>query len=65
MDFEFVIPVSRDDLLNKTGVNQFVVDEILTLREVTGAIQGMLYITVINSFNQQLVSCLWLLNYEK
>ncbi|XP_060583069.1 condensin complex subunit 1-like isoform X2 [Ruditapes philippinarum] len=41
MDFEFVIPVSRDDLLNKTGVNQFVVDEILTLREVTGAIQDV------------------------
>ena len=41
MDFEFVIPVSRDDLLNKTEVNQFVVDEILTLREVVGAIQGI------------------------
>ncbi|XP_053379231.1 condensin complex subunit 1-like [Mercenaria mercenaria] len=41
MDFEFVIPVSRDDLLNKTGVNQFVVDEVLTLREISGAIQDI------------------------
>lgn len=40
MDFEFVIPVSRDDLLNRTGVNQFVVDEVLSLREISGAIQG-------------------------
>lgn len=40
MDFEFVIPVSRDDLLNKTVVNQYVVDEVLSLRELAGAIQG-------------------------
>lgn len=41
MDFEFIIPVSRDDLLNKTGVNQYVVDEILTRREISGALQGI------------------------
>lgn len=41
MDFEFVIPVSRDDLLNKTGVDQYVVDEVLSLREIAGAIQDV------------------------
>ncbi|KAJ8320625.1 hypothetical protein KUTeg_002212 [Tegillarca granosa] len=39
MSFEFVIPVSKDDLLNKTGVNQFVIDEILSHREIPGALQ--------------------------
>ncbi|WAR15385.1 CND1-like protein [Mya arenaria] len=39
MEFEFPIPVSRDDLLNKTGVNQYVVDEVLSPREIAGAVQ--------------------------
>lgn len=37
---EFVIPLSRDDLLNKTAVNQFTVEEILPLRLIPGALQG-------------------------
>ncbi|KAK3602734.1 hypothetical protein CHS0354_017179 [Potamilus streckersoni] len=37
--FDFLIPVSRDDLLNKTDVTQYVVDEVLLLREIPGAIQ--------------------------
>ncbi|KAL4220856.1 meiotic chromosome condensation [Mactra antiquata] len=41
MDFEFIIPVSRDGLLNKTGVNQYVVDEVLTKREISGALQDV------------------------
>ena len=41
MSFEFTIPVSRDDLLNRTGVSQYVVDEVLSLREIAGALQGI------------------------
>ena len=40
MSFEFTIPVARDDLLNRTGVDQYVVDEVLTLREIAGTLQG-------------------------
>lgn len=40
MSFEFVIPSCRDDLLNRTGIDQFVVTEIATLRELPGALQG-------------------------
>ncbi|XP_064610959.1 condensin complex subunit 1-like [Liolophura sinensis] len=38
---EFVIPLSRDDLLNKTAVNQFTVEEILPLRLIPGALQDI------------------------
>ena len=40
MEYEFSIPVARDDLLNRSGVSQYVVDEVLSLRELPGAIQG-------------------------
>jgi len=40
MDFEFPIHVSRDDLLNRTGVRHYVVDEALSHREIPEAIQG-------------------------
>ncbi|KAL5015272.1 hypothetical protein ScPMuIL_009542 [Solemya velum] len=39
MSFEFIIPVDHDGLLNKTSVNQFVVDEVLSLREIPCALQ--------------------------
>ncbi|XP_060069329.1 condensin complex subunit 1-like [Ylistrum balloti] len=41
MSFEFLIPVARDDLLNKTNVSQFVVDEVLSPRELTGALHEL------------------------
>lgn len=41
METEFTIPVARDDLLNRTDVSQYVVDEILSIRELPGAIQGI------------------------
>lgn len=41
MSFEFIIPTTKDDLLNKTEINQFVVDEILSFREIPGALQGI------------------------
>ncbi|CAG2188708.1 CAPD2 [Mytilus edulis] len=41
MSFEFVIPSSRDDLLNRTGIDHFVVSEIATLREIPGALQEL------------------------
>ncbi|XP_048728818.2 condensin complex subunit 1-like isoform X3 [Ostrea edulis] len=41
MSFEFIIPATKDDLLNKTEINQFVVDEILSFREIPGALQAM------------------------
>ncbi|KAK3104798.1 hypothetical protein FSP39_010318 [Pinctada imbricata] len=40
MSFEFVVPSSRNDLLNKTGISHYVVDEVLTLREIPSALQG-------------------------
>ena len=40
MDFEFVIPVARDDLLKRNSVRQYVVDEVLAPRELAGAIQS-------------------------
>ncbi len=39
MALEFCIPMSRDDLLTRTGINQYVVDEVYSLREVTIKIQ--------------------------
>ncbi|XP_071110071.1 condensin complex subunit 1-like [Haliotis cracherodii] len=48
--FEFQIPVSRDDLLTKTSVNQYAVEEILTHRLVQGALQDFKYATRSNSF---------------
>ncbi|XP_052761140.1 condensin complex subunit 1-like isoform X1 [Mya arenaria] len=53
MEFEFPIPVSRDDLLNKTGVNQYVVDEVLSPREIAGAVQD-----VRTSFRSKGADCL-------
>ncbi|OWF35443.1 condensin complex subunit 1-like [Mizuhopecten yessoensis] len=41
MSFEFLIPVARDDLLNKTDVSQFVVDEVLSPRELPGALHEL------------------------
>ena len=40
MSFEFVIPSSRNELLNRTEIDQYVVDEVLTLREIPSALQG-------------------------
>ncbi|XP_067659519.1 condensin complex subunit 1-like [Haliotis asinina] len=48
--FEFQIPVSRDDLLTKTSVNQYSVEEILTHRLVQGAVQDFKYAIRSNSF---------------
>ena len=41
MTFDFIIPSQKDGLLNKTEINQYVVDEILSLREIPSALQGM------------------------
>ncbi|XP_074654081.1 condensin complex subunit 1-like isoform X2 [Tubulanus polymorphus] len=34
MTYEFLVPSSRDDLLNRTGPDQYVVDEVYTLRNL-------------------------------
>ncbi|XP_041377786.1 condensin complex subunit 1-like [Gigantopelta aegis] len=39
MSFEFVIPVSKDDLLRKSNINEYVVDEILPLRLIPSGVQ--------------------------
>ncbi|XP_022328669.2 condensin complex subunit 1-like isoform X1 [Crassostrea virginica] len=41
MTFDFIIPSQKDDLLNKTEINQYVVDEILSLREIPSALQAV------------------------
>lgn len=43
MEYEFSIPVARDDLLNRTDVSHYVVDEVLSLRELVGALQGTVF----------------------
>lgn len=44
MSFEFIIPSQKDDLLNKTEINQYVVDEVLSFREIPSALQCKLII---------------------
>lgn len=39
MGFDFVIPHRKDDLLNKSGINHYVVDEVLPLRILPGLLQ--------------------------
>ena len=40
MSFEFVIPLSRDDLLRQTGVNHYAVEEVYSLRILPTKLQG-------------------------
>ena len=44
MSFEFVIPLARDDLTRRSAVNQYVVDEVFTVRILPAKIQGKVYI---------------------
>ncbi|KAK7496786.1 hypothetical protein BaRGS_00011995 [Batillaria attramentaria] len=39
INFDFIIPVSRDDLLKKTSVNQYSVEEVLSRSRVPSAVQ--------------------------
>lgn len=39
MDFDFVIPLNVDDLLHTEAVNQYVVQEVASLRELPAKIQ--------------------------
>lgn len=48
MSFEFVIPMQRNDLLKKAGVNQYVVDEVFPVRILPQKLQGQfLFIFII------------------
>jgi len=40
-DFEFVIPLNRNDLLHKAGVNNYVVDEVCPVRLLPTKIKGI------------------------
>ena len=40
MSFDFPIPLSRDDLTRKSGVNQYVVDEVFPVRVLPAKLQG-------------------------
>ena len=40
MSFEFALPMTRDDLLRRTGVNQYVVDEVFSIRSLAGKLKG-------------------------
>jgi len=42
MDFDFVIPLNKNDLLHKHGVNSYVVDEVCPVRLLPGKIRGEL-----------------------
>ena len=41
MSFEFPIPLSRDDLTRKSGVHQYVVDEVFPIRLLPAKLQGI------------------------
>ena len=41
MSFEFSIPLSRDDLTKKTGIDQYVVDEVFSVRILPSKVQGI------------------------
>ena len=40
MSYEFAIPLAQKELLNRTGVNQYVVDEVLSLRHLPDGVRG-------------------------
>lgn len=48
MSFEFVIPMQRNDLLRKAGVNQYVVDEVFPVRTLPQKLQGQIPIYFAN-----------------
>ncbi|CAH1774609.1 unnamed protein product [Owenia fusiformis] len=39
MSFDFAIPMCKEELLNRTGVNQYVVDEVLSIRQLQNALR--------------------------
>lgn len=39
---EFVIPLRREDLLQRAGVTQYVVDEVFPVRSLAQKLQGIL-----------------------
>ena len=41
MSFEFSIPLSRDELLRRTGVNQYAVEEVYSFRILPTKLQGI------------------------
>lgn len=41
MSFEFVIPMRREDLLQRAGVAQYVVDEVFPVRSLAQKLQGI------------------------
>ena len=40
-DFDFAIPLNRNDLLHKSGVNNYVVDEVFPVRLLPGKLKGI------------------------
>ncbi|XP_013415078.1 condensin complex subunit 1-like isoform X2 [Lingula anatina] len=39
MSFDFTLPLCKDDLLNRTGASQYVVDEVYSIRQLPGKLQ--------------------------
>ena len=64
--------MSCDDLLNRTGVSQYVMDEVLSLWEIAGALEGIVLSSVFRclvmimtfSTGQGLASMLWMRSYH-
>jgi hypothetical protein len=40
MSFEFIVPMIKADLLNRTTFSQYVVDEVYTMRQLPMKIHG-------------------------
>lgn len=47
MSFEFVIPMRREDLLQRAGVAQYVVDEVFPVRSLAQKLQGIFILVVV------------------
>ena len=64
MSFDFPIPLSRDDLTRKSGVNQYVVDEVFPVRLLPAKLQGSVNYMRLN-FTTKLNRPCNLLNFKK
>ena len=45
-DFDFVIPLTRNDLLHKPGVGNYAVEEVFPVRLLPGKLKGICEIYV-------------------
>jgi len=50
-DFDFVIPLTRNDLLHKPGVSNYAVEEVFPVRLLPGKLKGICENIIRDNFN--------------